>query len=324
MKRADVISVVEASYGIRAPDEAWLRGILEAARPSVDLGRGMLGYVYDLRSRPGRLIAFVGLDSPFGAAETALSMATASEAYIDQSWRMARVAAASEVPGYEEQPAVRLVFHPRGLADVLAINAYDPSGVGVWIGAPSPKRVLLASRQRLEFGRLSSHLASAFRLRQHVASIEALLSPAGKVMHAEGRAKQLGARATLIAASKAIERARGKLRRDDPETALGSWRALVSARWSVVDHFDSDGKRYLVARTNDPLARGPETLTERERQLLEYASLGRTNKEIAYELGVAASTVRVLLARAGKKLGAKSRAELVRAYEANRLAKTPS
>ena len=61
--------------------------------------------------------------------------------------------------------------------------------------------------------------------------------------------------------------------------------------------------------------------TERERQLLEYAALGLTNKEIAYDVGVSASTVRVLLARAAKKLGVLSRDQLIAAYEAARAAR---
>jgi DNA-binding NarL/FixJ family response regulator len=40
-------------------------------------------------------------------------------------------------------------------------------------------------------------------------------------------------------------------------------------------------------------------------------ALGRSNKLIAYELGLAHSTVRVLVARAAEKCGARARAELM-------------
>ncbi|HSC89498.1 MAG TPA: helix-turn-helix transcriptional regulator, partial [Polyangiaceae bacterium] len=62
---------------------------------------------------------------------------------------------------------------------------------------------------------------------------------------------------------------------------------------------------------------GPESaarLAERERQVVSNLSLGLTNKEIAFELGLAHSTVRVLVARAAAKLGVKTRAELVARY----------
>jgi DNA-binding NarL/FixJ family response regulator len=52
-------------------------------------------------------------------------------------------------------------------------------------------------------------------------------------------------------------------------------------------------------------------LSDRERQVVSLATLGRTNKMIAYELGLAHSTVRVLMARASAKLHTGSRHELV-------------
>ena len=56
------------------------------------------------------------------------------------------------------------------------------------------------------------------------------------------------------------------------------------------------------------------TLTEREHQIVALAVLGQHNKLIAYNLGISHSTVRVLMARAARKLGARSRDELIRRY----------
>jgi DNA-binding CsgD family transcriptional regulator len=55
-------------------------------------------------------------------------------------------------------------------------------------------------------------------------------------------------------------------------------------------------------------------LTHREREALERAAAGATNKEVAYDLHIAHSTVRVLLHRAGRKLGASNRAKLLEAF----------
>jgi DNA-binding CsgD family transcriptional regulator len=54
-----------------------------------------------------------------------------------------------------------------------------------------------------------------------------------------------------------------------------------------------------------------DRLTARERQVVVSAALGRTNKEIAYTLGIGHSTARVLLARAFRRLGVSSRAEFL-------------
>jgi hypothetical protein len=80
--------------------------------------------------------------------------------------------------------------------------------------------------------------------------------------------------------------------------AVEIWRGLVAGLWSLVDHIDTDGRRYLVAHRNDPTTPDPRALTERERQVVAYADLGQSNKLIAYQLGLSVSTVGVLLARA--------------------------
>ena len=74
-------------------------------------------------------------------------------------------------------------------------------------------------------------------------------------------------------------------------------------RWSLVDHFDSNGRRYLMAHRNDPDTPDLRGLTLRERQVVGYAGAGHSNKIIAYELGLTLSTVAGHLARARAKLG---------------------
>lgn len=98
----------------------------------------------------------------------------------------------------------------------------------------------------------------------------------------------------------------------NPDTALDKWKPLVAAQWTLVDHFESDGKRYLLARSNEPLPTAEDLLTSRERQVAALAALGHHTKLVAYELGIADATVRVLLARAMAKVGAKSRDDLFR------------
>lgn len=56
-----------------------------------------------------------------------------------------------------------------------------------------------------------------------------------------------------------------------------------------------------------------ETLTEREREVLDRVCVGRRNKQIADELGISIKTVEAHRARAMEKMGATSIAEVVRA-----------
>jgi DNA-binding CsgD family transcriptional regulator len=56
-------------------------------------------------------------------------------------------------------------------------------------------------------------------------------------------------------------------------------------------------------------------LTAREAEACRLARLGHNNKSIAYEMGITASTVGVLLHNAARKLNAKSRLELLEASQ---------
>jgi DNA-binding NarL/FixJ family response regulator len=95
---------------------------------------------------------------------------------------------------------------------------------------------------------------------------------------------------------------------------LELWRALVEGRWSVVDSYESDGRRLVVARRNEPRVRDPRGLSARESQVAAYASHGHSNKMIAYLLGVSESSVAAHLKSALSKLGVTSRVELTRLF----------
>jgi DNA-binding NarL/FixJ family response regulator len=94
--------------------------------------------------------------------------------------------------------------------------------------------------------------------------------------------------------------------------ALETWKALVRGRWSLVDWFDTDGRRYLLAIPNSPHVTDPRGLTERESQVVTYVMLGHTNKMIAYRLGLSTSRVSTILRTAMRKLGSRTRPQLVK------------
>jgi len=72
-----------------------------------------------------------------------------------------------------------------------------------------------------------------------------------------------------------------------------------TGRWRVLERFDHDGHRYAVVMLEERRAR---PLSPREAEVLARSAAGQTNKEISYELGLAWSTVRVLVHRARRKL----------------------
>ena len=96
-----------------------------------------------------------------------------------------------------------------------------------------------------------------------------------------------------------------------------SSQALIDPSWSIVEHYEREGRHYLVVVEKASVSPGLELLSPRELQVLAAAAIGQTNKVIAFELGLSDSTVRVHLARSGKKLRVNKRAELVALYLAH-------
>jgi len=82
--------------------------------------------------------------------------------------------------------------------------------------------------------------------------------------------------------------------------------------WRVVEEMSVGVGKYLLLRRVPPLRGEGPPLTPREREAVDAACTGASNKEIAHRMGICASTVGVLLGRAARKLGATDRRELMR------------
>lgn len=289
----------------------------------------MMAYLYDTAQRPFQVQELMH-DCPVDERGVSFLLDSAHDEYVRRSWLSPSASTASETPGYAEHPGVQQVFHPAGIRDLMVVNALDPVGVGCFIGAPQRAVRSLTARERERWARVASHIRAALRLRLRLAAPqvnpavsavpvlpetscarEAVLRPDGHIMHLEAAAETSAE--TLRQAVLAMERARGELRYD-AERALPSWKSMVQARWTLVEDFEADGKRFLVARANGHASVGLERLSPRERQVAACAAMGRSNKEIAYELGLSHSTVRVLLRRACLKLGVRTRDALIAGY----------
>ena len=107
--------------------------------------------------------------------------------------------------------------------------------------------------------------------------------------------------------------------RGSPERALALWQGLVAGEWSLVDHWESGGRRYLAAYRNRPELRDPRALTPTECATLKYLALGASNKDIGFALGLPAGTVSSSVTKVMKKLGVKRRVDLALLADASRM-----
>ena len=204
-----------------------------------------------------------------------------------------------------------------GAVDQYTVRAIDPTLHGVAVCAPLAKLAAPSKRERKIWGLLAAHITAGYRLRRELSEgidldeAGAVLDPDGRCQHAGGELETAPARAALRRAAVAIDRARGPLRRDDPIESVEIWRGLLDGRWSLVDRFDTDGRRFIVALENAPHTADPRMLTERERQVAGYVALGHSDKEVAYALGLSNNTVATHVASAKRKLGARTRIGLI-------------
>jgi DNA-binding CsgD family transcriptional regulator len=314
--KGDVISVIETAYRMDQDANAWLSNMLAAAGPMLDRGMGCSAFLYDASDVSRfRILATIGTEERSDAIARAMERSTPER--VAWTFRTQACRAASEGPDWENQPAAKL-FRSWGIHDVFFVNGLDPSGIGCFLTAKTGARLRLTAAMRQRWNRIATHVAAGYRLQRRLAtgvdSAAAILTPSAKLEHVASREEE-SARDALVRAVLAIERARGGLRREDGDEAVALWKGLVSARWTLVDHFDSDGKRYVIARENAPATPRTQQLTQRERQVVAYARMGHSNKLIAYELGISASTVGVLLWRAAAKLGTTTREELFAAID---------
>jgi DNA-binding NarL/FixJ family response regulator len=338
---SDPIAILETAYTLAGDERQWLHEVLDIARhDNAEHGDWLIGCTYD-GTRPGwvgtRERAYCGVDENKTLAALAnVALPTSQDTKLAPLFRSVFVGslrastAALRRFGIDEplvlqfERAIDQSLRAWGLADELWINAQDPTGIGCLIVAPRLRAGPFPPREIHRWSYVAAHLATAFRVRRQLEKrlpgqrldempgVEAVLSPDGKLAHAHASAQAPSASESLGRAVKSLDRARGALRRRDPEEAVAIWRAMVAGRWSLLDHFDSDGRRFVLAHRNDPHVPDARGLTLRERQVVAYAALGHSNKVIAYELGLSSSTVGSHLARARAKLALPSGAALRR------------
>lgn len=321
MKRA-AIETIEAAYRGQGSTQEWLRSMTEtmAAYPH---DRGWLCYTYWIdESGHANIDDLMQIDTPIDLEQvTRVQTPQMPPEYVMETFAsvpFTTVLTAGSAPVRAKTAAtVKEFFRPHGVRDMVILNAIDPTHRGVYLSSLVSTPLKISRRQYPTWTRVASHIAASFRLRRAKdAEPDAVISTAGKVEHAVEDARSRSAREALRTAALAIDRARTRRSRLDEVEAVDAWQALVSGRWTLIDQIDRGGRRYFIARKNDPEVTRHHSLTRRERQVVGYAALGHTNKLIAYELGLSVSSVAVYLDVAMEKLGVPSRAQLIVAARA--------
>lgn len=318
--KGDPVSIIEAAYADFPDEQDWVRGIADAARPCLDMSFGVSAFTYDA-TVPSALRIPAGAGVGRGAFQLGQMQAMAQELepmlvtrayapgppmYLNQ---LIKELNADRVPGVSS--AERQVTSA-GYGDVLAVRGTDPSmrGCMIVVGRQGLGKLSRSGKRMLSC--IAAHLASGFRLRSarpRPDQADAVLDSRGHFLHASVD-DALAHRENLGRALEKRTRARETLRKEDSSAAVQLWQAMVEGEWTLVDHIDTDGKRFVLARRNRPGVPEIGALVLRERQVAAYAAFGYSLKHIAYELGLAPTTVSTHLKSALRKLRMASQAEL--------------
>jgi hypothetical protein len=315
VKPAHAVSLIESAYGLDGATEPWLQKIAASACSAMESAQGAMAFQYDASDGGWTKIGTGAIHemSPEFVRDffDQEDMPKESARALTQVFTSVRFGSLRAVLNRIQAGAFSATLDRHGIDDMVGVNGIDPSGRGCML-AIVVKKFPSSSRTEHLWQRLAAHISAGNRLRTTLAALsepnfdptqraEAVLTANGKVEHATGPAESRAAREALRDALVRIDKARSE--QDDARRSVDLWRGLVAGRWSLVEHFERDGKRFYLAHKNDPELEKDRALTERERLVLGYAELGYSNKFVSYALGLSTSTVSTLLARARKKLG---------------------
>jgi len=292
--------------------------VLHAARPLLDHGGFIHGYLMDAKVMAIRSGAAIQMPER-ADFETHVRHAHPQPGNPDIALaaRAANLVTSSEVYGLTGPALAERCFFPTGFGveDCIALSAADPSGIACVLMGGLSFVGRVAHRDQVRWAHVASHLAAALRLRERLLATPEEVSLDGADALLDPRTLRLQHASADTDAHRAAIRSAAELlsarhRSDDPAKLIAAWRALVAGRWSLLDTFDTDGKRFFVLRKNEPSAPGPPLLSPVQRAISAYIAMGHANKAIAYHLGLSESSISRAVAEICALLGVASREQL--------------
>ncbi|MCP9447378.1 MAG: helix-turn-helix transcriptional regulator [Nitrospira sp.] len=315
----DWIGLIEEGYRLEGDDDTWMTRVLHHAASLTKRGFWPTIGIYRYSPRTVSLERSAALGPAHARDILAASMQVHTPT-VSRFFRSGPSMASLSETLYAREPNLAKVVQQitNGVVhDKLAVKGLTGQGSALILCWLFSERIVPTAQERHRWQCAASHLGAGLRLREFAQTldldsppVEAIFNSGGKLHEARAGAEPPSARAALREAVRRLDRLRTSQGRNDPDQALATWEGLVQGRWSLVDHFDSDGRRFVLAIKNDPRFPDLRGLTLRERQVAELIGQGHSGKEISYMLGIARSAVTNSTTRAARKLGLSSLTEL--------------
>jgi DNA-binding CsgD family transcriptional regulator len=322
-----VLDLIEYAYRLGPDEHDWFAGLARRAALLVPSASGAMAYSFDA-SAPGCGVTLAvwgahGVPKRFTEATIRLNSATTpAEAvrFYHQGVVSGTVSErlASTGARIEENQTYASSVARHGFPDTFGLTASCPTFRGVAINSPLSRPLTIRRQAKDLWCRIGVHLQAAYRLRSALDAggleAEAVIDPSRGVVHAEGEAQKPHRRGLLEAAARSVDAERTRRGSRDPDAALAFWQGLVDGRWSLIEQFESDGRRFFIAYPNSYGIGNPRALTQRERLVVAHVVQGDPNKWIAYQLGISEGTVARHVSASLRKLGLSHRNQLIWIY----------
>lgn len=306
-----IFRFTDACYALDRNDREWLDGLATAAEPFLGHGLGVAAWAFQKDDWTGDGLPS-GVERSVGEAMWQAAPQFTPAELIDL-FMGGRATSATERLGIDQgldEHAAGSPFKSLGVKDAHALTVGDGAGRGVALAGLAPRILRVPADELRRLERLGAHLLAGYRLRRAFRQVDAVLDPSGRSLHAEGAAREPLNREALTRAVRAFDQARALRGGQDADESLAAFEGLVAGRWSIVQSFESDGRRYLVAIQNQPGQIPAAALGANEAHALLLRAQGLTNKLIAYELGLAESSVHHLIHEGMRKLGVPRESDL--------------
>lgn len=323
-----VLDLIEHAYRLDVDEQDWFAGLARHASLLVPSSTGAMAYSFDA-STPSRGVSVPtwqvhDLPKRFAEATIKLNASTTPEDAVRFYHRGVICGTVSERfastgARIEDNETYAASVGRHGFPDTFGLTASSPTLRGVVINSPLPKKLTLRRQVKDLWCRIGVHLQAAYRLRSLLETgeleAEAVIDPRRGVVHADGEACEKDRCERLRAAVRRVDAERSRSGSRDPDAALAFWNGLVDGRWSLVEQFESDGRRFFLAYPNMHGIDNPRVLTQRERAVVAHAVQGDSNKWIAYQLGIREGTVAKHLSSSLRKLGLSHRNQLIWTFQ---------
>jgi DNA-binding CsgD family transcriptional regulator len=324
----DGLAIISAAYSFSSTLKQWITELLRVTDRS--MGVGLPGFACVFQAANGTISIERTSAAALRLAPDSLrsifdSITSGRPAWVRSccaGGRPSRVLLTTGI-GWVSQSRRRAKLSAAVMRNSLNIICIDVDDIGVLISLARPTGATIPQGARRALISLAGHIIPGRRLRDHfnapgrplpVTAATAFPPPKDRALQGDGEPTLARARQNLQLAARDIERA-GATLRDGTGRILRPLGGVASANCFLVDHFESDGKRFIVALENAPLTSTLSALSPAERTVVAHAARGLSTKEVGYALGITDSTVRVLIMRAARRCGVKTRGDLFKLAE---------